>query len=198
MNNKLCFCFCFVQNEEDLKADLVRPKDFTKTKLALSQLLLNRFWRLYKKQIVKPFRRLRQKYEKQPDIYFRSNVTANEFRSILLSGRYETVILFSHCKNGGEPDECIEFFDMLISSQELATWVPATLSMHLDFSVCKPKILRKELESIRGRQFVIVNWEWDINLQDWLQLYQLILAEVISHPKNGYARSFTNALQQFF
>jgi hypothetical protein len=194
MNGKICFCFCFVESFAEMKTDLDKPKDFVRAKLASTEKAIKPFWKGYRQQIVEPFKRLRWRLERWPAICFRRAVKVSDFLDILRSGEYETVILYSHCKDGGKENEAVEFYDKLITSRQLAESIPARLNMDLDFSVCKPILLRKELEAIPGRQFVIINWEKEINLKEWLWLYELILWNVRRNPDQSYSHAFTAVL----
>jgi hypothetical protein len=197
MNGRVCFCFCFALTIEELKKDLDRPKDFVSNNFASSGKSIEEFWNMFHRQIVKPYNTLKRQYKRYPEFHFMEKVKFEDYQDALNCTEFETVILYSHCKDGGLESEKIEFYDRLVESGAVAAMIPFERSMDLDFSICEPILLRTTLDSTPDKQFVTISWEEKVDLEMGLRLYYLIFEAIRRNPKLSYSRSFTEVLGSF-
>jgi hypothetical protein len=197
VKGQVCFCFCFALTLEELKKDLEKPKDFVSGNLSHAGRSIEELWKMCDYQIVKPYHKLKHRFSRYPEFRFLEDVKFEDYQTALNCADFETVILYSHCKNGGSNGEQIEFYDRLVDYRTVVAAIPSKRSMDLDLSICEPIRLRGALDAIPGRQFVTISWEERVDLEMGLGLYSLIFRAIRRNPGLSYSRIFASTIGSF-
>jgi hypothetical protein len=131
-------------------------------------------WKEYHGHLVAPYKMLKE-FERY-GFAFEDACTSTRFQDILKNSKVQYIIFFSHCLHNGTPQECIEFYDRLVPSEEIFSWLPRETRRVYDFAVCSCLYLCGKASEIK-REYVIGTSGKAIKLGPWLTIF----SETFSH-----------------
>lgn len=192
LREKCHFFFCLPITHEDFLNEYLHPtKDFIRLYRKNDPA---QAWTNYYDEIVDPYTSFSD-YFGRYGLHFTSNGTFAQFTD-LVNGQAADVLLFvTHCKDGGCPSESLEFYDRMVTSDELLNTELVPYPLLLDISVCKPLYLKEEMPKFHSSYTPFVSGEGR-DLATWLYFYAEIFAKMID-KNTRYLPTFLEVYKKF-
>lgn len=181
--------FCLPLNEAEFNSDKTNlKKHFVREQIPFDKPEVwkkEAVWDDYFKEVVVPYKKIKQQFADY-GFSFKENVKFQDFSDCISS--YKVNIVFSHCKIG--ENEAIEFFDRLVTAEELVESIPLTFNGTIDLSVCSP-INTAALLKDKRRMAVVKSSDKTIGFIYWLYFYAIVFKVI----KQGGVKFYSNALE---
>lgn len=195
LTERCCLFFCLPLTETDFVKGSNNPdKDFVFSFTHDQD--SEGTWDNYEQQVAAPFTTFSD-YFSLAGLMVHSNGTYVDFVTLVNSKISDVIILLTHCRSGGNSkEESIEFYDRMVSSDEILKTRLENYPLILDISVCNPMHLKIKMPKCHPGYACFCSEE-EKDLTVWLYLYGLIFQEM-HNKKIGFMKAYENNFRRIF
>lgn len=139
-------------------------------------------WSDYEKELVLPYQKMKKAFTKY-GFRFIDECSFDDYRQEINNEHNIVTILFSHCIRNGQPNEEIEFYNLMVRSDDILAIIPSHPPRIFDFAVCNSRYLFYRLQSERPQSPSSFSCD-NIPLSIWIVIYSETFYRMIVQKKD--------------